>query len=195
MFSLCVLLTAFPAAAEGPFTANLKSPAAPITDWKSAGSVRFYQGHFLPELDHELSKIGPLALTNAGAQPISKHVLYDDYTRQARRRMERATQDAVQEYLLETTSLGKLEEIFSSKSGPGTSRRSGGSFSVGMGISSGVPQVEMRYKMFTSTVRVSIGAKGEAKIDFKTRQMGQTHLVTRFDPGSGEYGLSYRLGF
>ena len=162
--------------------------------WKGASSANFFEGHFLPELQHEFAKIGPVALTGVANQPISKHVMYDDYTRQARRRMERATQDSLQEYLIETTALGKLAEVFSSKSGPG-GRVGGRDVSVGLGISSGLPQVELRYKLFTGSLRVSVGLRGETKVDFKTRQMGEMRLVTRYDPRRNEYGLACRIGF
>ncbi len=201
-----VLLVVAPAVAGEPaFSVSLKAPAAaislprvevaPPSIWKGADSSTFYRSHFLPELQQEFAKIGPVALTSVANQAISMHVLYDEYTRQAQRRMERATQDSLKNYLLETTTLGKLNEVFSSKRGPGNQRPEGREVSFGLGISGGVPQVEMRYKLFSASLRISVGVHGEAKVEIRTHQLGETHLVTRYDPRRNEYGLACRFGF
>ncbi len=122
--------------------------------------------------------------------------LIEEYTRRARSRFQRATRDAIRDYLLEETTLRRVAQFFERRSaGSSVRERKAGDVSFGLGVYGSEPQLVMRYRMSNSSIKLRLGIEGSAKLDFRSSRMTNTHVVAGYDPSREQYGLSYRLDF
>jgi len=166
-------------------------------EFRVARTKQFFRGHFLPEVTSQLKRVAMIVdLVATPTMSMSQHPMSDEYTRRARSQFQRATRDAIRDYLLEETTLRRVTQFFERRSaGSSAQGRKAGTVAFGLGVYGSEPQLVMRYRMSNSSIKLRLGIEGSAKLDFRTSRMTNTHVVAGYDPSREQYGLSYRLDF
>jgi hypothetical protein len=204
-----VLLLASPAMADEFSKLSFRdggfsTPALTTVDQEESLGVRvtptkqFFQGRFLSEVNNQLKQAGQIVdLVATPAMLMADHPMLDEYTKRAQSQFERATREAVKDYLLEETTLRRVTEFFERRSGRSSAQegRRTNHVAFGLGIYHSVPQLVMRYRLSNAAIKLRLGVEGTTKVDFWTSSMTHTHVSAAYDASRQKYGLSYNISF
>lgn len=158
----------------------------------SIGQNRFLDGYLMPKLSRQMDLIAPAHPVVDSSAELVDYVLYDDLTGSAERRARKGAKQALESYVIETTSLRRLVGSVEQWKGPGASRKA---FDVGLGVAHWLPQVELRYRTAASSLRLRLGLHGQAGVTFGHSSLTKTRIYVGYDFEDEAYGLNFRLGF
>lgn len=172
--------------------------ASTYTD-RISPSKRFYQERFLPELSNRLGYMGTVDLITIPGQSLNEHLLYETLQDDTQRSIERAARDSLSDFLLEETSLRKVMDAIERRAGRGGGGgekvRRAGTAKFDVGISSGLPVLEMDYLLRKSTLTFKVKTTGHTSIQYKRSGFSRTRMQAVFNPIEDWYGVSCLVSF
>lgn len=174
-------------------------PAA--TGWQpdSEATGRFLRGHLMPRFERQFGQLGQYRWTAQENQASPENALREQVTEAARRGFERATQRAIEDYLIEETALRFLVRSLDRRSHQPASEgsRQGRPAAVrwGVGLSGGLPELELRTRFGSTQVRFELAADGELGIGYRSPRSGRADVFARFEPSESRYSLNTRFSY
>jgi hypothetical protein len=175
-------------------------------------SRTFYRGELLPRLTTRLERHRDRAMPFvAPGEEWREQLAWEQMSDEVQRDVERATRKAVRDHLLENTRLSDVVDSLERRAFRG--RRQGDSQTMAsgagpsaqdlkerrvdwdLGFHSGVPEVEMRYRLDQGDVRVNVGLAGSADVRYRHAAMGRTEVSAGYDADDEIYSLVAIFGF
>jgi hypothetical protein len=121
-----------------------------------------------------------------------------DYDREHRavtqtieRRVVRATQQEVKDFLMQSLEIDDIRRSASSVPSSGASSP----FRFHFGVSHLAPKLDLRYRVGQGALNVSLGARGQVGLDLDTGRLASAFVHVDYDRRTKTSGLSFRLGF
>lgn len=197
-----VVLLAAAVSWSGPAAADDERPAALAGSAPAAslplagpsplrhGGGGFFHGHLLPRLEKQLETLGPYQVLSAE----EGRLLFERATRDAQRRAGRGTRRALKEYLLASTSVGRFVDGLE-WGGRRSAGAQGRAPRIGLGIRSGVPDLEYRRALGRGLLRAALSVEGRVRLEYRGGLASTMGLRVDYDPVSRELDLAYRVGF
>jgi hypothetical protein len=148
----------------------------------------------------ELSSLDAMREVTELQGPVNDHVLYEMMVERVERGVEKATRRALTGELLENTSLGTFLARFDRRSRGDALGAAAGSSRLadrtdfGLRVHSGLPQVEMRYRMKQSVLGLNFGADGGIRFDIGDRRTDRARVTVGYD-GDDTFQVGARIGF
>ena len=206
--SVCAALIAALAAAPASFAASIRldqtlalgtaraldpieTGARPLARQTAPRAIPFYETHLLPRMSKQLSRLAPINPGPVPGLPFEDDIRMGELTRQVSRRMESAAGRALQDFLMDTTALGRVAEIEKShRSKNGRSR----SRSIIFGVSHGLPEVELKYKRARGTMRLGLAANGNLGLELSGGRHGRHRAFAAYDMKDERLTFLFRIG-
>jgi hypothetical protein len=164
--------------------------------YRPGGALDFYHGHLVPRVARQLGSINEKKRYSKPVGELQDPARVVRMGRSARRKLERATRTAVEDYLLETTTLDSRLVFFNERL-PSVERQtsvsSTGRLRFRVGFEQIRPKLELRYKVNRSIVKLNFGTGGSVRLDFTRKGMKRTRVNADWD--GDRYRLSCRFGF
>ncbi len=170
-------------------------PPAPGRPLAAPAANRFFGAHFFPRVSSQFRHVVPIAPTPAGTD-LADSMVFAAVSETARYHAEKGTRKAVKAYLLEVTTLERTVQaikVRSKKSGHGAGDYE--ALRVGVGISHGKPEVEVRRRDPAGTLRIRLGLQGSVGLEFKQLRQRYSRVFVRYDADDDRYDLGCRFSF
>jgi len=161
----------------------------------------FVRSYLLPRLSSQFDGLAPRHPIVDTSHDRVDHVLYASLTAAAQRGAERGARDALKNFLIETTAVGRLfgsskrNRSASAESAPPVQAPSRPSSGFGVGISHGRPELEWRYSAKANSLRLRVTSDGAAGLSFSRSRLNQTNLSVAYSPRRQQYNLYLSLAF
>jgi hypothetical protein len=161
----------------------------------------FIKNYLLPRLSSQFDGLAPRHPIVDGPHVRVDHLMYDNLTDAARRGAERGARDALKNFLIDTTSVGKLfgrqkrnrssalEDPTDARTAPTVQAPSRSTSDFGIGFSGGHPEVEWRYKAGSHSLRLRVNSEGAARLAFSRLKLNHTNLSVGYRPHSEQFAL------
>ena len=154
----------------------------------------FIDTYLMPRLNGQLNQVvAPMHLGTS--TELVDYVLYDSLMQVTRIHAERGVRRALKSFVLESTPLGRLNKSIRSSVGGGKKRGNSAGVKFGVGVSHGLPKLEMRYRSGAAHIRLNLDAVGAAGIEFSHEQALRTRVWVGYDIDEGDVNLACRFGF
>jgi len=164
-------------------------------DWNASS----FQAHWLASVEGQLQRISHGDLATYPGRPLDEEMYYESVNQAAYSGLRRATGRALEEYLLAETGLDRVIARFGNRverttlAGKISSPRA---LSIDLGISSFLPEVQLKPTLGDDRMRIRIRASGLVGLDYRAaRRGGQSWVAARLDPVRQRYTFSYLLAF
>jgi hypothetical protein len=157
----------------------------------------FYRSHLLPRLNGQFRGMVPHeALPGQGAE-LAQYPLFDRLSENARQNVETGTRKALEDFLLEATSLDSLLDRLGNKAqdSPLRSRKRAGGFGFGVGISHCAPSVELSQRFGSKAFRASLGLLGVVRLEYRQGRQSRAWIYAGYDARDGDFGIGGRFRF
>lgn len=193
------------ATSAGASELPLAGVAAEAGSHRAPDHAGFYAVHLLPRLERRFADLGmrdPRAVLALHGPSVSN--AYEDFTREAERRAERATQRALQDYILETSGLETRAELWFDRRGRKSAAgvesgadADGRRLGIRVGVSHLLPKVDLDYPVGqASTVRLQVRLHGELGVEYETGRRLRSRVYAGYrEDHDGRYDLEWRLRF
>ncbi len=170
-------------------------------------SPGFYKGRLIPRMQNQFQGMGSWKPMQLHGGSVLEDPRYDQMTQAAERGVQRATQRALEDFLLQDTVIGhaadvveaKLKSLFSGGSGKSAAgslrapRRTGWEF--GFGISSALPELEIEQRLSNARLQFGISAGGVATVEYGAWNGRRTWVKGEINPFRDEYRMGFHFGF
>jgi len=162
-------------------------------------NTQSFQSLWLSNVETYLQRVSHGDLATYPGRPLHEEMYYESVNQATYRSLRRATGRALEDYLLAETGLDRIVENFGNNVG-GTrlagKLSSPRALSIDLGISSFLPEVQLKPRLGDDKMRIRIRATGSVSLDYRTaRWGGQCWIGTRLDPVRQRYSFSYLLSF
>ena len=155
----------------------------------------FFKGHLLPRMSRQLSAIAPIHALETQRNRFDHSSLHDWFSDAVAYRARRAARKAAKTYLYEETAVGSwVESLRVGRHGFGQPAKER-AMDVGIEVSHGIPEVEMRHRAAVGTTRFAVGLDGSVSVRFRPMHSISGQLAADYDADLSQYSVSYRLGF
>jgi hypothetical protein len=136
------------------------------------------------------------ALLGQGAE-LAQYPLFDRLSENARQRVETGTRKALEDFLLEATSLDSLLDRLGSRAqnSPFGARERASGFKLGVGVSHCAPSVELSQRFGSKAFRASLGLLGVVRLEYRQGRQSRAWIYAGYDARDGDFGIGGRFRF
>jgi hypothetical protein len=206
---VALLLAVLPGPSAGAGEASGALPAArptggapsardlPLARQEVRGAGGFYRSHLLPRLTGQFRAMVPYEALSVRGEALADHPHFDRLSENARDRVTHGTRKALEDFLLEATSLDDLLDRLGNKarrSSLGGGPEAGG-FGVGVGISHCAPSVELSRRTGPRAFRASLGLLGVVRVEYQQGRRSRASIYAGYDAREGDFALGGRIRF
>lgn len=175
--------------------APLRVPAVRSAAFERRATRRpaFVEGHLVPRMSQQLRQAPRIDFELWQQSGLVESNLYAWQTGTVRRYAERGAEKALEHYLLETPSLGRL--VADVEHGLGSAHSRGRSTRIRMRLSHGTAWADLHHRMGAGSIRLGVDARGSARLDVYHGRLSHAHLRADYNSERDQYNLSCRLTF
>ncbi len=155
----------------------------------------FFKGHLLPRMSRQLSEVEPIHSLETQRNRFDHSGLHDWISNTVAHRARRGARKAARTYVLEETAVGSWVESFRVGLHGFGQPAKGRTMDVGIEVSHGIPEVEMRHRSAAGTTRFAVGLDGSVSVRFRPARSISAGLAADYDADLSQYRVSYRFGF
>jgi len=160
---------------------------------------RFLRDHLLPRMDQQLHKLGPLDEACMPGRWLADTAYVERLGERSAGAVEHAAGKALQDFLLEETTLGRVAgaiESAAERGAPGALSRPGGGLRLDLAISHGAPQLLLGRALRDGSLRFSLGPRADVGLRLRQSWMGhRTSVAASLDRARDRYSLSCSMAF
>ena len=162
----------------------------------------FVKSYLLPRLSSRFDGLAPRhPIIIDDAHQRVDDVLYENLTAAAQRGAERGARDALTNFLIDSTVIGKLfgskrlnrsssaADPSSVEAPPMAQAAPRPSSKFGVGFSRGHPELEWRYRAAANSLRLRVNSVGAAGLAFSRSKQNQTDISVGYHPRRQQYAL------
>jgi hypothetical protein len=156
------------------------------------GGLRLDRERLAPRVSIQLESFSSFRRVAGPGMGLRDHVLFDELTESVRRGAKSVTRKALRNYLLEAVNLDRgIDRLRSEIRGE---RRATRDVDFHVGFHHMLPEVGVRYRLGSRSLRFSVGADGDVGVRLTTDRFANADVAVGFD-GNDEFRIRTRFSF
>lgn len=174
--------------------ARITTPSRPtLTPSRAVQPQGFLERHLMPRVSQQLERVTPILTLESESAEWQNSRMHSWFSGTAEDRASRGLRRAAKAYFVEETAVGPLiESLRVSRDGFGRVARPRTGTDLGLRLSHGRPQLDVRRRSYIGTTRFGVGLDGSLGIEFRPARSETGSFAAGYDVRESRFSLSFR---